>query len=299
MTGSARSLLSLPPEILLQISNYLEVDAIRTMKSTHPVLRAALPLASRRRGRTPTRLAEETSPLPDPPRLPNLLRLPPELIYEIADHLPPDAILALKLTHRYLNSILSLKSRMRNVTLSSCARLALRTYLSNPTQNATHMRCILCKAVYPLNIFSSSSSPACVPLSLSPQGPRPEVVELPRRFCAWHVGRLAKIVHTEPNGRNEWVSSMREMCMHCGSVRGWGVCICKCDSCWTRSVRTYTRYLNNKFQCRRFLFWRDTTARVEGPREENLEGRLYVRETCWDPGECLFFPVGMCALRSG
>lgn len=268
MTTTRRSLLCLPPEILLNISQSLPLDALLSMKSTHTVLDATLPRTQRCKATTP----------PSP-----LLSLPPELIYEIADHLPPDAILALKFTHPILNDTLLLAPRLKNTALSSCARLAIRAHLSKPVTNPSHMRCILCKAVYPLAIFSSSSSPACVPLPLTNDGPPPEVVELPQRFCAWHVGRLAKIIHTERGGRNEWVSAIREMCMHCGSVRGWGECNCRCDSCGCRSVRTYTRYLNNSMECRRFLFVRDTAKTDTYSAPEKTEGQLYVRETCWDP----------------
>jgi hypothetical protein len=124
-----------------------------------------------------------------------------------------------------------------------------------------------------------------VPLPFPDIGPRPGVVELPQRFCAWHVGRLAKIIHTEKKGRNKWVSCMREMCMHCGTVRGWGECNCRCNSCGLRSVRTYIRYLNNNVECRRFLFWRNSTTPETTTDPEHMEGQLYVREHCWDPGE--------------
>jgi hypothetical protein len=210
------------------------------------------------------------------------------LKYEVADHLPPDAILALKLTHPLLNSTLALTPRPRATPLSNCARLAMRTYLSKPLSNPTHMRCVLCKALYPIAMFNSSFSPACVPQPF-PEfgGPQPAVVELPQRFCAWHVGRLAKIVRTDKGGRNEWVSRMADMCMHCGIVRGWGECNCRCDSCGTRRVRTYIRYLDNGIECRRFRFWRQqdrTTAESKAKDPAYVTGRLYVREHCWNPG---------------
>ncbi|KAF2629364.1 hypothetical protein BU25DRAFT_337329 [Macroventuria anomochaeta] len=133
-----------------------------------------------------------------------LLNLPPELILEIADYLPPDGILALKFSHRALDYSLPLAPRLRNRTLSRCARLAVCSYLAKPNPNPTHLRCILCKAVYPLKSFQSSSSPACAPLSFAVDVGQMEVVELPQRLCAWHVGRLARIVHTEPAGKNMW-----------------------------------------------------------------------------------------------
>ncbi|KAF1927427.1 uncharacterized protein M421DRAFT_101828 [Didymella exigua CBS 183.55] len=118
----------------------------------------------------------------------SLLSLPPELVLKIADHLPPDGILALKFSHRILNYSLPLAPRLRKGTLTRCARLAVRSYLVKPTPSPTHLRCILCKSVYPLKSFQSSSSPACAPLSFAVDVEETEVVELPQRLCAWHVG---------------------------------------------------------------------------------------------------------------
>lgn len=59
----------------------------------------------------------------------SLVNLPLELIYDISDFLPPDAVLALKLTHRNFNSTLSLESKLNKAPLSDCARLAIRTSL--------------------------------------------------------------------------------------------------------------------------------------------------------------------------
>ncbi|ORY15116.1 hypothetical protein BCR34DRAFT_459506, partial [Clohesyomyces aquaticus] len=108
--------------------------------------------------------------------------LPPELVLEVADHLPPDGILSLKLAHPKFNATLPLAPRFKPESFSTCARLAIRTYLSPRDPNPSHIRCILCKALYPVSLFSSSNSPACLPLSR----PNTEVIELPERFCAWH-----------------------------------------------------------------------------------------------------------------
>lgn len=213
----------------------------------------------------------------------SLLNLPPELILEIADHLPVDGILALKLTHRILNYSLPITPRLRNRTLSQCARLALRNYLAKPVLNPTHLRCILCKAVYPLKTFQSTSSPACAS-SNEANVDDVDVVELPQRLCAWHVGRLARIVHTEPGGRNEWVDSSEEMCMHCGSIQAWAKCDCRCDSCSVRTVTAYTRYLNNKVECKKFVFYRIAVPDDGVLPEKTERSQLYVRETCYEPG---------------
>jgi hypothetical protein len=205
----------------------------------------------------------------------SLVTLPPELILDISDHLPVDAIVALQLTHRKLHETLPIPPRLKESTLSKCAHLAIRTYLSPPDRRHSHLRCILCKAVYPISMFKSSSSPACLPVSFVEAAQDTDVVELPQRMCSWHVSRLARIIHTEPGGKNEWTSHMEDMCIHCGAIQGWEKCECRCDTCHTRPVRAYTRYLNNARECRRFLFWLDEADALQ----------LMVRETCWFSGE--------------
>ncbi|KAF2003148.1 hypothetical protein P154DRAFT_111652 [Amniculicola lignicola CBS 123094] len=212
----------------------------------------------------------------------NLLCLPPELIYEIADYLAPDGILALKLTHPFFDATLPLEQLMKGIEVSTCTRHAIRTYLTCPVPPPTHLRCIFCKSTYPVALFSSSSSPLCMPMSTINDNIPREVVELPNRFCAWHVGRLAKVIRTGAGGRNEWVSTLKEMCMHCGEISGWGTCTCSCDSCGVRTVRTYARYLNNDRECRRFLFYRTLEREGEGAADTKGEGVLSVRETCRD-----------------
>jgi len=90
---------------------------------------------------------------------------------------------------------------------------------------------------------------------------------------------------------NEWVSRKREMCMHCGVVRGWAACDCRCDSCGVRTVRTYTRYLNNNTECRRFLFWRQGMTEGDAPFKDVEDGQLFVREVCRDPNATGRAPV--------
>jgi hypothetical protein len=219
----------------------------------------------------------------------SLTSLPPELILEISDFLAPDGILALKLTHRKFNETLPFSPQLKNKSFSECAHLAIRTYLSRPNPNPSHLRCMLCKNIYPINLFKSSSSPACAPVSWEENVQQTEIVELPQRLCAWHVGRLARILHTKDYvGRNEWTSHMDEMCMHCGAIQSWDKCRSDCDSCDScaiRPVRTYTRYLNNQTECRKFLFWKDKARHDASDLQDDVDGQLMVREMGWDPGE--------------
>jgi hypothetical protein len=213
--------------------------------------------------------------------MPSLLSLPIELLLEIHDYLPPDAILSLKLTHTVLNNALPTLSQLRHKTLSNCARFAIDRYRTAPNESPSHLRCILCKNIYPTDIFASSSSPACIPVLVGDDVPKPEVVELPPFYCSWHVSRLARIIRTKPGERNEWSSDLKRMCMHAGCIQGWSECDCDCDSCGYRMVRTYTRYLDNKSECKRFQFWRNLDAGESSDPSEKVKGRLYVKETCW------------------
>ncbi|KAF1961818.1 hypothetical protein CC80DRAFT_488225 [Byssothecium circinans] len=219
---------------------------------------------------------------------PNFLSLPPELLLGMRDFLPPDAILSLKLTHPIFNNTLpslpDLKTRI--ITLSPCARFSIeRLRILSTTAPGLHenrddvrQRCRLCKHIYPLKMFTSSNSPACEVETFVTGNPRPEVVDLPPYVCAWHVARLTRKIYTGPGGRNEWVSDMRNMCMHNGCIQGWEECRCGCDSCGYQMVRTYTRYMNSTTECRKFIFWRNMNEESEDPLERS-KGRLYVRES--------------------
>jgi hypothetical protein len=132
-------------------------------------------------------------------------------------------------------------------------------------QDTSRQRCILCKNVYPISKFNSSNSPACRKTSQSTDH---GVVELPYGLCCDHVSRLTKVVQTKTGGRNEWLSHMDSMCMHCGKVKSWDPCTCDCKTCLSRELRVYVRYLDNEDECRAFKFWRDA------------QGRLKVEERC-------------------
>lgn len=228
-----------------------------------------------------------------------LLQLPPELLLEVSDYLPLDGVLALKLAHPILNTTLPTLPRLRNRTLDPCARFAIERHRAPPDEDRHELRCILCKTVYPKSMFTSSSSPACLPRALDADTPRPDVVELPPSFCAWHVSRLTRVVRTEPKGRNEWVSDVKRMCMHSGCIDGWHDCNCACSSCGYKLVRTYTRFLNNKSECKKFHFWRNTAAGTNENAQEKIAGRLFVQEVCWNPSEFYLICAGQIKVQGG
>ncbi|PSN74804.1 hypothetical protein BS50DRAFT_462326, partial [Corynespora cassiicola Philippines] len=112
--------------------------------------------------------------------------LPPELIFEICNHLPPDGVLSLKLSHRVMYATIDLDRYFKNVTLSECSRMAINTYLSKPDPVHPRFRCMACKNIYDSDMFQSKKSRLCIPPSPVDGIPRDEVIELPPRVCSWH-----------------------------------------------------------------------------------------------------------------
>ncbi|KAF2144086.1 uncharacterized protein K452DRAFT_285300 [Aplosporella prunicola CBS 121167] len=127
-------------------------------------------------------------------------------------------------------------------------------------------RCALCGQLYPQRLFSSTASPACTTQDFSntttattttttahlPHHRHREILDLPDRVCAWHVGRLTRTAtlptpqpqQPQPPPRHpRWTSRTEPMCMHCGVVTGWRACRCACSTCGVRTARTYTRWV--------------------------------------------------------
>jgi hypothetical protein len=206
-----------------------------------------------------------------------LLSLPPELVQAIGTYLPLDGKLALKLAHPHVYDAVRLEAEGK---ISDCARLAIRSYLVRPFPVPTHYRCVLCKASYPEFMFAASRSPIRALQPLADINQDAEVFGLPPRTCCWHLGRMVRVVRTEPGGRNQWVSRVDLLCMHCGSVHYWDRCQCACDSCACWQVRIYTRF-SNETECKDFAFWRKT---VQGAGSDQ-GAQLLARETCSLPGK--------------
>ncbi|KAH6878365.1 hypothetical protein BKA58DRAFT_94029 [Alternaria rosae] len=210
-----------------------------------------------------------------------LISLPTELILDIADHLPPDAIVALQLTHGRLNSISRLNQRRWQTPPPRCVQRAIQRHLAPPSSKPTHRYCILCRVTCPIGSFKSSLSPACLPMARV-NVPH-NVIALPPNVCFCHVARFTRHIETAPMsgpttgrpGRNEWVSHTVKICLHCGRT-GWEhECNCECQTCLVGEVTTYTRYISNRGKKPpTFVFWRETPR----PGEEGV-GRLWVRET--------------------
>jgi hypothetical protein len=198
--------------------------------------------------------------------LTTLIALPLELVREICSYLPQDALLAAKLTHPVLTDYVTLDT---NQTITECARLLIRDHLMPPNPAPSHQRCILCKAVYPQSMFRCPDT--------GPDTSLASLIELPYRVCSWHIGSMTRVVETEPGGRNGWVGTEEIMCMHCGDLQNWRRCGCHCDSCAFRKTRAFTRFLNNRRECRDFSF--------RMPTVQQSQSSLFVTETCFT-GEC-------------
>lgn len=220
-----------------------------------------------------------------------LLRIPRELLLAVCAYLPVDGLLALKLGHPNFNGNLFIAPHeWPKHKISQCSRLAIRTYLTSAKPPPTLMRCILCNAQYPTSLFCSSSSPICTRRSLVSEDSEAEVLELPPRMCCWHASRLTRYVTAAPDGKDEWVSSLELMCMHCGYIQGWTRCNCYCDSCAFRVVCTYTRFLNKHSRIKSFTFWRSREGSADTAGQDKLPGTLYAREVHHIPGTSAALP---------
>ncbi|EMD93068.1 hypothetical protein COCHEDRAFT_1193397 [Bipolaris maydis C5] len=133
--------------------------------------------------------------------------LPAELMRDICDFLPLDALLALKLTAPRLNSTIRLDPRRRQDALSPCARRAIHSYLNPSLSKPDQQHCRLCNTAYSMAMFSSSASPACIPMKLTTT-PH-DVVQLPSNVCSWHD------TAAETNG-----------------LVAWTTCVCIVETSW-------------------------------------------------------------------
>lgn len=213
-----------------------------------------------------------------------LLELPTELLCEIARHLAADALLALRLSHPSLNHVVPTPDADALAQIPTCARHAMDRWIAPFQSEQVHRRCFVCKARWPPEMFKSANSPACLPFSSIGNRHRHQILKLPPYFCVWHVGRLTKVIHTAPGGRNEWTSEVSRICRHGGCIQGWSECACDCASCGFSTVRTYTRFLNNEEECKQFRFWRKVVESEGAESTGYGSSRLMVRETCG--GKC-------------
>ncbi|KAF2086498.1 hypothetical protein K490DRAFT_66690 [Saccharata proteae CBS 121410] len=184
-------LLNLPLELHHIISSYLSPSSYLSFRLTHPHTYHSLP----------------------PPKQPSIHNLDACGRIAVRTYLAP-----LLATAASAENPASMFSQINSDTAPSAP-------LSSTSSQEKEIRCALCKAVYPEHLFRSVASSACAktdlgaehmdgmgcpaPGNTSPTQPAtsaaaPErearemdVVELPDRVCAWHVGRLIRVVHVE------------------------------------------------------------------------------------------------------
>ena len=121
-----------------------------------------------------------------------------------------------------------------------CSKRAIRTFLRQDT--VVCRRCMLCKNVLPITLFSGEFGFRGVPR--------------PNEFCFWCAARLTRVI-VLPNRLSDdergalahrcWYSSRETMCMHCGGIAVWDgqPCGCSCETCWYRDVNVFTRFVKN------------------------------------------------------
>jgi hypothetical protein len=212
----------------------------------------------------------------------HLSTLPPELLEQIFNHLPLPARTALKVTCRRMYS-LTPPLRLSKAGLVRCAQRAITSYLA-----FDHYRrlCPICKQWYPNHMFADeeASTPTVdeerrITDTLLQQGfddaGGPGMVEPPPGACIWHKASLYRIIDgatpalmpffipslaLKDGLRGEhmckWISTVQEMCYHCGAVR-WREkkFHCRCETCGVRRVRCYTRFVMKQSEVDRFCFF--------------------------------------------
>lgn len=191
-----------------------------------------------------------------------LVDLPAELILQIGYLLPRDAIVALRLVHQRFSQIFPPLLGAPKQT-DQCVRFAIQRHIENPS--SSHFLCSICKKRYPRGMFRCSDGNSASTCAA-------DMLRFPEGVCSWHFGRVSRVIKTDPGGANKWKSRAEDMCMHCGSIKAWFGCSCQCDSCGYAEIQTFTRFLNNERECRKFSFHQ---------LEDDQRGTcLVVREMC-------------------
>jgi len=222
----------------------------------------------------------------------NILDLPTELLVEISQYLHLPARLAFKISEKYIYLTLpAIKPSQQDLsTLSQCAAYAISNHMLFDKDRKC---CALCKQWYPNHLFGSTTN-RTVPQEedelerVLRDGHSwlggPGMVELPEDICAWERSRFVSLLELHPprmgNHKvrvkdNEeaclgWLSKLECVCMHCGNVKvprhsrisGYPIrnstCICDCDTCGSREIRTYVQdVLKDQNRRCKSVIWKD------------------------------------------
>jgi hypothetical protein len=227
-----------------------------------------------------------------------LLNLPPELLWNISEFLPPSARAAFKLTCRRIY-VDTPSLDLNKSAVDNCTYQAINGFLEF---NKDRRQCILCKRWYPNCLFSDGSSKP----NLEDERRQtdfvlrhgvdslggPGMINSPPGCCGWHKSSLYRVIDASDanfvaifasipaaqtlNGSYKWTSKKEIMCFHCGKVKGWTKCNCDCESCGESVVRTYTRLVQHQSDLGRFVFFRrdkDTWVREWRGRSDLFLGK--------------------------
>jgi hypothetical protein len=140
-----------------------------------------------------------------------LKALPVELILQVGHLLPRDAIVALRLVHRtFSRNCPTLLEEPKQT--DQCVRFAIQRHIQSPS--SSHLLCSICKKRYPRDMFRGVDG-------ISTSTCAADMLEFPDGVCSWHVGRVSRVIKTDPSGANKWKSRAEDMCMHCGSIKAF------------------------------------------------------------------------------
>jgi hypothetical protein len=151
----------------------------------------------------------------DRPNTTSLAALPTELIQQIATHIQPSGLIALKLTARRLFFQLPSPPPGYIKTASDCEKRAIRRFVAERCDaSGGRRKCILCGGLMPSDFYCGREEPV----------------------CKWHHGWFEHtlIARGLPKGYFEDVEArerrVRTLCGHCKQIRGWDVEKCSCES---------------------------------------------------------------------
>jgi len=87
----------------------------------------------------------------------NILSLPPEIVHHLSSYLDPAGVVAFKLTCRTAFVSTPVNIKPTGLSLTICARSAIRRHVEEALEAPGRFRCALCKALYPKSLFEKAA----------------------------------------------------------------------------------------------------------------------------------------------
>jgi len=171
-----------------------------------------------------------------------LSSLPPELLLKIAFYLPLSALISLKLTNKYTNSMTpSPPADYCFGKLSRCEQRAVQRYIGERVElTSGRQRCLLCNTLQDLRFFDDASPQVCTLQRGRFMALSPEEVGLD----AWFVEQVASRIGDEFGGGGAyWVAIPGVLCLHTHVTWVWTgtPCSCGCGDCAHAQVTCFVR----------------------------------------------------------